>query len=35
VEEKGDAFISDMAASIWELIKPDERWVYEEQARKK
>jgi hypothetical protein len=25
-------FISEMAASMWEHMKPDERWVYEEQA---
>jgi hypothetical protein len=29
------AFISKMAATIWEHMKPDERWVYEQQARKK
>jgi hypothetical protein len=34
VQERGAAFISEMAASIWEHMKPDERWVYEEQARK-
>lgn len=35
VQERGAAFISEMAASIWEHMNPDERWVYEEQARNK
>jgi hypothetical protein len=35
VQERGDAFISEMAASMWEQVKPDERRVYEEQARNK
>jgi hypothetical protein len=25
----------EMAVSMWERMKPDERWVYEEQARAK
>jgi hypothetical protein len=34
-QERGAAFISEMAVSIWEHMKPDERSVYEEQARNK
>jgi hypothetical protein len=34
VEERGDAFISEMAPSMWEHMTPDERCVYEEQAQK-
>jgi hypothetical protein len=33
VQERGSAFISEMAASVWEHIQPDERWVYENQAQ--
>jgi hypothetical protein len=33
--ERGAAFISEMAASMWEHMKPEERWKYEEQARNK
>ncbi|PNF31828.1 hypothetical protein B7P43_G09258 [Cryptotermes secundus] len=35
VQERGAAFISEMAASMWEHMTPDERWGYEEQARNK
>jgi hypothetical protein len=34
-QEKGAAFISEMAASMLEHMNPDERWEYEEQARNK
>jgi protein maelstrom len=33
VKERGTAFINEMAASMWEHMKPDERRVYEEQAQ--
>jgi anti-sigma factor ChrR (cupin superfamily) len=35
MQERGAAFISEMAAPMWEHMKQDERWVYEEQARRK
>jgi hypothetical protein len=28
VKERGAAFISEMVASMWEPMTPDERWVY-------
>jgi hypothetical protein len=35
VQEMVAAFISEMAASMWEHMTPDERWMYEGQARNK
>jgi hypothetical protein len=34
MEERGDAFISEMAPSMWDHMTLAERWVYEEQAQK-
>jgi hypothetical protein len=33
VQERGSAFISEMAASAWAQMNPEERLPYEEQAR--
>jgi hypothetical protein len=35
VQERGDAFIREMAAWLWERMKPEERCVYKEEARNK
>jgi hypothetical protein len=35
VQENDAAFISGTAVSIWGHMKPEERWVYEQEARKK
>ncbi|XP_023720650.1 protein maelstrom homolog [Cryptotermes secundus] len=35
VQERGAAFISEAATWLWEHMKPEERWAYEEQARNK
>jgi hypothetical protein len=34
-QERGAAFISEIATSMWEHTKPDERCVYKEQVRNK
>ncbi|PNF19324.1 hypothetical protein B7P43_G07310 [Cryptotermes secundus] len=35
VQERGAAFMSEMAALMWEHMTPDERWTYEERPRNK
>ena len=35
VKERGAAFISEMAASMWEHMAPEERCVYKEKPRNK